>query len=201
MQNTVVIVDDHPMVRDGIAALLTSSRKFSVVATVGGCDDLLSWCGAHGCPDAILMDIRMPGKDGFAALREVKAKYPDARVLLMAGMPLREEEERAEREGAKGYLPKSVNHLRLIDALKAIIDGTEGFVREEFVPAPNQLSEREMEVLQYLAMGKAREEIAIILGISSETVKVHVKKIREKLDCANAAGAVARAYELGILRL
>ncbi|MCR5413256.1 MAG: response regulator transcription factor [Kiritimatiellae bacterium] len=196
----VVIVDDHPMVRDGIAALLTSSRKFTVAATLGGGDGLMEFCARNGCPDAILMDIRMPGKDGFAVLSELLGAYPGARVLFLAGMPLREEEARARREGAKGYLPKSVNHLRLIEALETVIADDSAFIHEAFVPAPSELSDREMDVLRYLALGKAREEIAVILGISSETVKVHVKKIREKLDCANAAGAVSRAYELGILR-
>lgn len=197
---TVVIVDDHPMVRDGIAALLTSSRKFKVGGTFGSCNELMDYCERKGCPDAVLMDIRMPGMDGFATLAALRKIHPAARVLLLAGMPLKEEEEKAEREGAKGYLPKSVNHLRLIEALERAVDDEPGFIREEFVQATSALSSRELEVLQYLALGKSRDEIAIILAISAETVKVHVKNIRDKLDCPNSAGAVSRAYELGILR-
>ncbi len=188
------------MVRDGIAALLASSRKFSVEGTFGSGDELMAHCAEKGCPDVVVMDIRMPGKDGFTVLKELVSAYPQAKALLLAGMPLSEEDKRAEREGAKGYLPKSVNHQRLVEALEHIIAGGTEFVRESFIPAPNDLSDRELDVLKYLSLGKSRDEMAVILGISSETVKVHVKKLREKLDCSNSAGAVARAYELGILR-
>ena len=181
---SIMIVDDHPMVREGLAA--TGEEAVAI--------------GGMSKPDIVLSDIRMPGIDGFGVLAKLKAQHPDIRVLLMAGMPLKEEEARAREEGAKGYLPKNVDQDRLVAAIRAIAADETGFVCEEFEAAPSTLTGRELDVLKLVAKGNQRDAIAAALGIGAESVKTHLKGIMTKLGCPNATSAVSRAYELGILR-
>lgn len=194
----VMIVDDHPVVRDGLEAMLESVRGFSACASFGDGESAVAAI-AKIKPDLVVLDIRLPGMDGFATLEKMRRRVPGVKALLLAGMPLGEELERARKMGASGYLPKNVVHTRLLAAMQAAVDGGP-FQEEELPKVPNMLTAREMTVLKYLAMGKTRDEIGIILGVSAETVKTHSKSIQVKLDAPNTAGAVSRAYELGILR-
>ena len=196
---SIMIVDDHPMVREGLAAMLESERDFSVSALAATGEEAVA-IGEMSKPDIVLSDIRMPGIDGFGVLAKLKAQHPDIRVLLMAGMPLKEEEARAREEGAKGYLPKNVDQDRLVTAIRAIAADETGFVCEEFEAAPSTLTGRELDVLKLVAKGNQRDAIAAALGIGAESVKTHLKGIMTKLGCPNATSAVSRAYELGILR-
>jgi DNA-binding NarL/FixJ family response regulator len=196
---SIMIVDDHPMVREGLAAMLESERDFAVTALAASGEEAVA-IGKMAKPDVVLSDIRMPGIDGFGMLEKLKETHPDIKVLLVAGMPLKEEKTRAREEGARGYLPKSVDQDRLVAAIRDIAAGTSGFVCEEFATAPSTLTPRELDVLRLAAQGKQRDQIAEALGIGAESVKTHLKGIMTKLDCPNATSAVARAYELGILR-
>ena len=196
---SIMIVDDHPMVREGLAAMLESERDFSVSALAATGEEAVA-IGGMSKPDIVLSDIRMPGIDGFGVLAKLKAQHPDIRVLLMAGMPLKEEEARAREEGAKGYLPKNVDQDRLVAAIRAIAADETGFVCEEFEAAPSTLTARELDVLKLGAKGNQRDAIAAALGIDAESGKTHLKGIMTKLGCPNATSAVSRAYELGILR-
>ena len=196
---TLMIVDDHPMVREGLAAMLESERDFSVSALAATGEEAVA-IGKMSKPDVVMSDIRMPGIDGFGVLAKLKEIHPDIRVLLMAGMPLKEEENRAREEGAKGYLPKNVDQDRLVAAIRSIAAGETEFVCEEFQAAPSTLTARELDVLREVASGKQRDAIAATLGIGPESVKTHLKGIMTKLNCPNATSAVSRAYELGILR-
>ena len=196
---SLMIVDDHPMVREGLAAMLESERDFTVSALAATGEEAIA-IGKMSKPDVVMSDIRMPGIDGFGVLAKLKEIHPDIRVLLMAGMPLKEEETRAREEGAKGYLPKNVDQDRLVAALRSIAADEQGFVCEEFQAAPSTLTARELDVLREVASGKQREAIAASLGIGAESVKTHLKGIMTKLNCPNATSAVSRAYELGILR-
>ena len=204
---SIMIVDDHPMVREGLAAMLESERDFSVSALAATGEEAVA-IGGMSKPDIVLSDIRMPGIDGFgvlaklkAQLAKLKAQHPGIRVLLMAGMPLKEEEARAREEGARGYLPKNVDQDRLVTAIRAIAADETGFVCEEFEAAPSTLTARELDVLRLVAKGNQRDAIAAALGIGAESVKTHLKGIMTKLGCPNATSAVSRAYELGILRV
>ena len=197
---SIMIVDDHPMVREGLAAMLESERDFSVSALAATGEEAVA-IGGMSKPDIVLSDIRMPGIDGFGVLAKLKAQHPDIRVLLRAGMPLKEEEARAREEGARGYLPKNVDQARLVTAIRAIAADETGFVCEEFEAAPSTLTGRELDVLKLVAKGNQRDAIAAALGIGAESVKTHLKGIMTKLGCPNATSAVSRAYELGILRV
>ena len=196
---SLMIVDDHPMVREGLAAMLESERDFVVSALAATGEEAVA-IGKMSKPDVVMSDIRMPGIDGFGVLAKLKEIHPDIRVLLMAGMPLKEEENRAREEGAKGYLPKNVDQDRLVSAIRSIAAGEADFVCEEFQAAPSTLTARELDVLREVASGKQRDAIAATLGIGPESVKTHLKGIMTKLNCPNATSAVSRAYELGILR-
>ena len=196
---SLMIVDDHPMVREGLAAMLESEQDFVVSALAATGEEAVA-IGKMSKPDVVMSDIRMPGIDGFGVLAKLKEIHPDIRVLLMAGMPLKEEENRAREEGAKGYLPKNVDQDRLVAAIRSIAAGETEFVCEEFQAAPSTLTARELDVLREVASGKQRDAIAATLGIGPESVKTHLKGIMTKLNCPNATSAVSRAYELGILR-
>lgn len=195
---TILIVDDHPMVREGLEAMFSSEKDFAVESTSSG-NEALTLVEKKSY-DVVLCDIRMPGLDGFDTLNSIHRRRPNQRVLLMAGMPLKEEEARARREGARGYLPKNADADSLISAIREIVANKDYFAAEEFTSAPSLLTSREMDVLQLVAQGQQREEIARSLGIGSESVKTHLKGIMTKLDRPNATSAVGRAYELGILR-
>ena len=195
---SIVIVDDHPIVREGMEAMLRE-RGFKVNALAEDGEDAISVCRANK-PDVVLCDIRMPVMDGFKTLGRLRRIHPDINVLMLAGMPLKDEEERARAMGAKGYLPKSVDIGILVSAIRDIASGAADFVCEEFTSAKSPLSARELEVLKLLAAGRQRDEIAAALGIGAESVKTHLKGIMNKLDCPNAASSVSKAYELGILR-
>jgi DNA-binding NarL/FixJ family response regulator len=188
------------MVREGLEAMLLSERGFKVNALPEDGQDAISVCKRNK-PDVVLCDIRMPVMDGFETLTRLKKIHPDIKVLMLAGMPLKDEEDRARLLGAKGYLPKSIDISILTSSIRAIAEGKEEFICEKFTSRPNPLSAREFEVLKLLAQGMQREEIAAKLGVGSESVKTYLKGIMNKLDCPNAASSVAKAYETGILRV
>ena len=191
----ILIVDDHPMVREGLAAMLESEEGFAVVGLAANGEEALATAAATH-PDVILSDVRMPKLDGFAMLERLKG----AKVLLLAGMPLKDEEQRARDLGAKGYLPKDVDQDRLSDAIREIAAKDDVFVCDAFQAAPSLLTARELDVLKHLAKGLQRDQIAAALGIGPESVKTHLKGIMVKLHVPNATSAVGRAFELGILR-
>ena len=195
----IVIVDDHPMVREGLEAMLMSEGAFNVVALCSNGEEALGTLKRVKA-DVVLSDIRMPRMDGFTMLEHLKRLIPGVKVVFLAGMPLKEEDERARREGAFGYLPKDVDQDRLAEAVKSVASGAETFASEHFQAAPSLLTQREMDVLRLVAQGHQRDKIASLLGIGAESVKTHLKGIMTKLGCPNATSAVGRAYELGILR-
>ena len=133
-------------------------------------------------------------------VRWKKGLNPGPKVLLLAGMPLKSEVDEAKANGAAGYMPKSSKRGVLSAAIRRVAADPAAFVEEGYVQPKTILSAREAEILRYMAMGKTREEIAIILGIGFETVRTHTKNLMTKLDATNSAGAVSRAYELGLLR-
>ena len=181
----ILIVDDHPMVREGLAAMLESEEGFAVVGLAANGEEALSQVAAAN-PDVILSDVRMPKLDGFAMLTRLKG----AKVLLLAGMPLKDEEQRARDLGAKGYLPKDVDQDRLSDVIREIAAKDDVFVCDAFQSAPSLLTARELDVLKHLAKGLQRDQIAAALGIGPESVKTHLKGIMVKLHAPNATSVL-----------
>ena len=197
----VMIIDDHPMVREGLEAMLVAAG-FAVIANLESGEAAISAFREKVRPDVVLMDIRMPGgKNGFDTLKEMKVFYSDLDVILMAGMPLAEEVELAKKLGARGYLPKTMKPKDLAAAIRRIREDAHYFAEEQYKQPESPLTDREMDVLRYLAEGKSAEETAIILGISHETAKSHAKAIRFKLGCTTTTLAVATAFRKGLLRM
>lgn len=199
---SVMVVDDHPMVREGLAAML-EAEGFDVAALAANGEEAVAAVKDGARPDVVLMDVRMPGMSGFATLEALKEMKSAAAVLFMAGMPLKMELERARREGARGYFSKTLNAQNLANVIRRVAESREVFIEDDNaspMPQPDSpLTPRETEVLQYLALGKSREEVSTILGCGLETVKTHVRSILFKLGINNTAGAVSLGYELGIL--
>ncbi|MGN0854293.1 MAG: response regulator [Kiritimatiellia bacterium] len=196
----VIIIDDHPLVRDGMCAMLSTERDFKVVGTAEDGNAALSLCRREGAPDLAIVDVRMPGMDGFQTLHALKAYAPKIKVLMLAGMPLKSELARAEQAGASGYLPKSAPSAEIVAAARAAVSGR-GFLRrgEAVLPDNDLLSRRETQVLVGINDGLTREQIAEALHISVETVKTYAKSIMVKLGAPSSAAAVGKAHELGIL--
>ena len=181
--------------------MLTSEEGFSVVAVVPNGVAALETCALHR-PSLVLTDVRMPKMDGFEFLKNARSVYPSTRILLLAGMPLIEEAARAREMGAGGYLPKSIDQDVLTREIRKIVEDPTYFACEEIQPVGAELlTSRELVVLKGVAQGKQREEIGRELGIGLESIKTHMRNILNKLGATNATAAVARAYELGILRV
>lgn len=196
---SLIIVDDHPMVREGLEAMLSSEDGFEVLGVAESVEKAVQLCREKK-PDLALCDIRMPVEDGFCLLDRVTSEKLTTRVLLLAGMPLKEEEARAKEQGAIGYLPKSIEQEKLSDIIRALMAKHLDFAAETFQPTPSTLTVREMDVLRLVAKGMQREQIAAELGIGLQSVKTYMKNVLVKMHAPNATSAVGRAYELGILR-
>jgi DNA-binding NarL/FixJ family response regulator len=196
----LLIVDDHAVVREGLEAMLGVDPAIGPVFTAASTAEALPVC-AESRPDVVLLDLRMPGSDGFDALEIIRERWPAIRVLVLSASASPAEVALARRKGAAGYLSKSADRATLVAALRTVAAGGTLFAPESG-PSPVAepgLSGRELEVLRHLGRGLTNQELGLALGISPETVKSHVKAIFHKLEAADRAEAVARAYELGLL--
>lgn len=202
----VLIVDDHPMVRDGIRALLTSDPAFDVVAEASNGREAIARTEALH-PDVVLMDLRMPVLDGASATREIVDRNLGARVLILTTYDTESDVLLAIEAGATGYLLKDATRDELVRAVQAAAFGESvlsppvarhliGQVRQ---PSHDTLSDREFQVLALVARGGTNRDIAAELFISEATVKTHLLHIYGKLDVSDRAAAVAEAYERGLL--
>lgn len=199
-QITLLIVDDHPIVLEGLKAMFEFRPKFSVAAALPSAEDAVKWIKENGEVDVVLSDVRMPGMTGFDLVEELGKSHPNVKVVLLSGTPLMDERKKARELGAAGYFAKTANTATLADAVRSLAECSEEFLSEDYTPSRTDLTLKEEETLRYMALGKTREEIAIITACSPETVKNRMTVIRQKLDAPNAASAISRAYELGILR-
>ncbi|MGH2813399.1 MAG: response regulator [Actinomycetota bacterium] len=208
----VVLADDHPLIREGLVAMLQPSEEVEVVGEAGGGRELLTLVDSHR-PDVVLVDIRMPDMDGLEAVRQLRARFPETKALMLTVHDEEAYVTEAVRAGATGYLLKTVSGEELIKGIltvaegkamlhpavtRKLIDEFSDLARGEGRDEP-QLSQREQEVLQLLAYGKANKEIARELGIGAQTVKTHVSHIFAKLGAADRTGAVALALRKGLV--
>jgi DNA-binding NarL/FixJ family response regulator len=202
----ILIVDDHPVVRDGLRGMLARDPDFDVVGDASDGAEALSLAEALR-PDVILMDLRMPGLGGAAAIRELGERDVPARVLVLTTYDSDSDVVPALEAGATGYLLKDTPREELVRAIHAAARGeavlapsvATRLVSQLRAPAHDALSERELEVLRLIAHGETNRGAAANLFISEATVKTHLLHIYEKLGVGDRAAAVAEAYERGLL--
>lgn len=206
----LVIVDDDPLVRMGLRAILTSEPGWEVVAEAGDGEQAILAVREHA-PDVVLMDVRMPTMDGLAATRAITDEGLDTAVLVLTTFEVDEYVFEAMRAGAAGFVLKRVPPTELIEAVRIVAAGEsllfpastraviERFAAAEGVDLP-ELTEREQAVLRELARGCSNQEIASGLFVSVETVKSHVASILMKLGVRDRTQAVIVAYESGFVK-
>ncbi|GJM43083.1 MAG: DNA-binding response regulator [Ardenticatenaceae bacterium] len=204
----LILVDDHPVVREGLAGMLAGQPDFDVVATATDGSEALRLDSEH-TPDVILMDLRMPGMDGVTAIGEIKGKRPSANILVLTTYDSDADILRAIEAGATGYLLKDTPREELYRAIRAAANGESvlapavaaRLMTRMRAPAEENLSAREIEVLQLVAKGASNREIGKSLHISTATVKTHLIHIFNKLGVDDRTAAVTVALERQIITL
>lgn len=199
----IMIVDDHPVLRAGIAAMLTDQADILVVAEAGNGMDAMEQYRAVR-PDVTLMDLQMPRMNGVDAIAAIRKEFAQARIIVLTTYAGDAHAVRALRAGAVGFLLKSALRKELLDAIRAIHAGRRHLPAEiaqeiAFNASSEPLSEREISVLQHVASGKANKEIGWLLSISEVTVKAHLRSIFAKLDARDRTQAVTVAFKRGII--
>ncbi|MHB8995517.1 MAG: response regulator [Armatimonadota bacterium] len=201
----ILIADDHPVVREGLAALIDRRPDMTVVAEASNGEQALAEFLEHR-PDVALVDLRMPDMDGADAIAAIREKAPGARVIVLTTYDDDEDIQRSLRAGAKAYMLKDAPRDELIDCIKAVHAGRTlispaiATKLAESMGAPT-LTPRELEVLALVADGKSNREIANLLFITEGTVKSHLSAMLGKLDAADRTQAVTIALKRGLLRL
>lgn len=208
----VLIVDDHPVVREGLAGMLAGKTAGTLQLEVAGeAEDgeeaLALFLRLR--PDVVLMDLRMPGMDGVQAIEQIRAEAPEARILVLTTYDSDADILRAVEAGASGYLLKDAPRRELFRAIEKVAQGesvlaptvASRLMQRMRAPAEEALSGREIEVLQLVAKGKSNREIGKALHISTATVKTHLVRIFDKLGVTDRTAAVTVALERGIMRL
>lgn len=205
---TVLIVDDHPVVRDGLRGLLDGQPDLDVVAEAANGHQALAAVARHA-PDVVLMDLRMPELDGVEATRRICAQHPAVRVLVLTTYDDDTDIVRAVEAGATGYVLKDTPRQELFDAVRSAARGetvlspavAAKLMRQLRRPADAALTDRERDVLRLVARGRTNKAIATELHISEATVKTHLVHAFTKLDVDDRTSAVLTALDRGLLRL
>lgn len=202
---SILCVDDHPLVREGIAALIANQTDLKLVAEASNGRDALEKYREHQ-PDVTLMDLRLADTSGIDALIAIRGEFPAARVVMLTMFEGDVEIQRALKAGAAAYLLKSMSSKNLIETIRCVHSGKKHIPPEIAANLAEHLGEetlttRETEVLQLISGGNRNQDIAEKLFISEETVKVHVRHIMEKLYAHDRTQAVAIALRRGIIRL
>lgn len=212
----ILVADDHPVVRDGLVAMLSTQVDFQVVGASSTGAETVD-LAASLQPDVILLDLEMPQMDGVEALRRIRANRSDAKVIVFTAFDTDDRILNAVRAGARGYLLKGAPREDIFRAIRVVNEG--GSLLEPVVATKlmqqvveagksdrdpglvEPLTPREEEVLQLLAQGKTNKEIASELVVTERTVKFHVSSILRKMDRGNRTEAVRLAVELGLVKI
>lgn len=201
----VLCVDDHPLVRKGIASILANEADISLVGEAGNGRDAVELFRRHQ-PDVTLMDLRMPELDGIAAVKLIRGEYPEAKIIALTSFDGDQDIYRALEAGVRGYLLKETVHTDILNAIRLVHSGKRLMPQEvaerlaEYFPQAS-LTPRELEVLTLVAQGLANKEVAARLGTASGTVKMHVQNILAKLHATDRTHAVTIAVQRGIIHL
>lgn len=216
----ILIADDHDVVRSGLKMLLRSRKEYAIVAEAVDGEEAVRLVGQHK-PDVVFLDISMPNLDGIEAAKIIKRDHPETKIIVLT---VHEDEEYAIqvlRAGASGYLLKNAGKQEIFDAVKSALSGdrffsprisnliVDGFVKRADTPQSpkaggatllkQQLTERETEVLRYIARGYTNRQIADELCLSFRTINTHRANLMQKLDIHDTAGLVRHAINIGIV--
>jgi DNA-binding NarL/FixJ family response regulator len=201
----ILSVDDHPLLREGIAMIIKKQPDMSLVAQAANGTEAIQCYRAHR-PDVTLMDLRLPDLSGIDAMIAIRTEFPEARVIILTTFDGDVEIQRALEAGARGYLLKSMPPSELADGIRQVHAGKKrvppeiaSHLAEHF--SDEALTAREVDVLRLIAGGNRNRDIGERLFISEETVKVHVKHIMEKLGATDRTQAIAIAARRGIIQL
>jgi DNA-binding NarL/FixJ family response regulator len=201
----ILSVDDHPLLRDGIAALVNAEPDMKLVAEASNGKEAVEKFRLHH-PDVTLMDIQMPGGSGIEAITQIQSEYPDARVIVLTTYTGDVQVVRALRAGARAYILKVHVHRELLETIRNVHAGKKRIPPEIAAElaehaADDELTGREVEVLQLIAAGNANKQIADQLSIGEATVKSHVTNILSKLGASDRVHAVTIGLKRGIIQL
>jgi DNA-binding NarL/FixJ family response regulator len=204
-QISILIVDDHPIMRVGVAALIASSKEMVTVGQAGSGEEAIEQHALHK-PDITLMDLRLPGISGVETIRRIRRVSPEARFIVLTTYEGDEDIHQAMEAGASGYLVKGLPQEMLVNAVRKVHNGG------RYLPPPmsqtlasrtpdSSLSTRERQVLGLVAKGKSNKAIAAELGITEATVKCHVSVILMRLNSSDRTQAVVTGLQRGLIHL
>ena len=201
----ILSVDDHPMLREGIAAVLASEQDMLLVAQASNGREAIEQFRTHR-PDVTLMDVQMPEVNGIDAILKIREEFPDARIIVLTTYTGDAQAARAFKAGASGYLLKSMVRKELIDTIRTVHAGKKRIPAEIAVEmaqhhSDDALTGREIQVLREVAAGNANKMVAQLLQVSEETVKAHMKSILSKLGANDRTHAVTIAVRRGIIEI
>jgi len=200
----ILTVDDHPLLRKGIAALVNNEDDMKLVAEASSGEEAIEKFRAHR-PDVTLMDIQLPGLNGIETISQIQKEFPNARIIVLTTYSGDVQVVRAIKAGARGYLLKRQVHRELLETIRAVHTGQRRIPQEiavELVDHPrDDLTPREIDVLRLIATGNANKEIAAQLSIGEASVKSYVANILSKLDAKDRTHAVTIGLKRGIIEL
>jgi len=201
----ILTVDDHPLLRKGIAALVNAEPDLKLVAEASNGQEAIEAFRSHQ-PDVTLMDLQMPEMDGLEAIVAIRSEHPDARIIVLTTYTGDVQVLRALKAGARGYILKGHVHKELLDTIRAVHAGQKRIPPEIAAEladhaADDPLTEREIDVVKLIAAGNGNKQIADLLSIGEATVKSHVTNILSKLGANDRVHAVTIALKRGIIEL
>jgi DNA-binding NarL/FixJ family response regulator len=201
----VLCIDDHALVREGLAALINRQEDMHVIAEAASGSDGLELFRIHH-PDVSLVDLRLPDFSGIEVIARILGEVPGARILVISSSEGDVDMHRALSAGARGYVLKGMPREALLEAIRTVHRGGKAIPGEVAAAVAGHLTDdrltpREIEVLTVVATGARNKEIAVTLGISEDTVKMHIKSIISKLGAEDRTGAVTIAIKRGVIHL
>ena len=201
----ILSVDDHPLLREGIAAVINNQQDMCVVADASSAKDAIEQFRKHQ-PDVTLMDLRLPDKSGIDTMISIRSEFPEARIIMLTTFEGDVEIQRALEAGARAYLLKSMPPKELVEVIRQVHAGKKRVPPQLAAQLAEHMSDqaltsREIEVLSQIAEGNRNRDIAELLFISEETVKVHLKHIMDKLGAQDRTQAIAIGLRRGYIQL